>query len=801
MKKKSTKSKNSLPAISSRFLPWLIAAGFLLTTFAIYSPALDGEFIWDDEKIYIGDNELLRDPNGIFKFWFSNEPVDYFPLTYTSFWLEWQVAGTNPLLYHITNVACHAATAFVLYLLLAELKVPWAIWLSALFLVHPIQVESVAWISQRKTVLSVMLGFLACYFYARHRSATKIHLSIAASACFALSVAAKPTLITLPVALAVVEWISIKSSVREIARRLWLFFAIAAVLGVVGVIYQQKLISFVDVREQTFVERLVTMNWTFLFYLRQVFAVWTLTFVYPRWDVSATSLLDWLPTLIVLSATFGLWRYRALLGINAFVAWCVAWITLFPSLGLVDVFYWRYSYVGDHYVYQSLPAFLVMLAYLLTKPAKRIGQLPQRVTAILLTCVLAVVSYSRAELYESPQRLWDDTVKANPKAGVAWWNLGALQQSPVLLLKAVEVQPSLFEVWLQLATLASIQGDGVAALEYYRKGEEAAPVKVSEHLSCLIGQVGMHIRFKDLPKAQDVLQTIDRRIARGELIDPIPSSQQLALHVVRLCFAASNAQAEKVAISDFTQDFRHLLESQKTEASFTTIAQTCEDCGAVEAAIEAYQSLLNWNPQHAGALSAVGRCYIEMGRFEESETFLRKAIQSGDATPETQISLGVALMNLGRMSEGLQVFEAAAEGNHLYFRLWSNLGLAYAVNGRPKDAYRAWSVALQINHDDISTLRDLAWLVSTNEALSTQPDLLQSAIRMAQRAWDLSERSRPDCLDSLAAAYASAGKFPQAVGAMQTAIELLKAQQASEHQLEALKERLTLYNSGKAYRE
>ncbi|MDX1928359.1 MAG: tetratricopeptide repeat protein [Pirellulaceae bacterium] len=770
----------------------------MLLAVAIYFPALRGEFIWDDVKIYIVENELMNDPYGIFKFWFSSEPVDYFPLTYTSFWIEWQMVEADPLLYHLTNLVLHAVTSFVIYLLLVELKVPWALWLALLFLVHPIQVESVAWVSQRKTVLSVMLGVLACYYYTRQRTVASIKLQIAAWLCFALSIAAKPTLITLPVAFAVVEILAARTSLRALVRMLWPYFLIAAVLGAVGVLYQQKLINFVDVRQQTLAERLLTMSWVCLFYVRQIFAVWTLNFVYPRWDVSLASPVDWLPTLVMFTTSFGLWRYRKICGVEPLSAWCVAWITLFPSLGLVDVFYWRYSYVGDHYIYQSLPVLFALFAYLLHRPVSQLlGLWPRRGLAVGLAVILGIVSFFRAELYESPERLWQATVRVNPSAGVAWWNLGALEQSSRLLLKAVEVQPELFEVWLQLAQLALTQRDDPAALQYFLQGELAAPAKLSEHLSCLIGQVAVHTRFKDFESARKVLGNIDRRIGLGELIDPTPSWQQLSLDVVRVCLSSSEQEAQP----NEAESFQQLLQSQREEANLTTIARISEDCGALDFAIAAHKSRLNRDPQHVASLAAIGRCYIELQRFDEAEEYLRGAVAAGDLTPETKISLGVALMNLGRPAEGLQVFEAAARNNRLYFRLWSNLGLAYVVNGKPREAYVAWKTALELNPDDVALLRDLSWLASTNEELAAQPAMLRTAISNATRAWELSGRARADCLDALAAAQASSGKFRDAELTMRSAIRLSESLSGASNQLQAYQYRLSLYQAGKMYRE
>lgn len=196
------KANSQTPANASWALPSvLLFIAFCSAAVIIYAPSFHGEFIWDDVRIYIVENALLSQPNAVYRFWFTNDPIDYYPLTYTTFWMEYQFVGAHPELYHIDNWLLHAASTLAVYWSMRELRVPGAIWLACLFLVHPIQVESVAWICQRKTILSTGLGFASIAAYLRYARNGDSGWLVGSIFLFMFSLSARPTMIMLPVGL------------------------------------------------------------------------------------------------------------------------------------------------------------------------------------------------------------------------------------------------------------------------------------------------------------------------------------------------------------------------------------------------------------------------------------------------------------------------------------------------------------------------------------------------------------------------------------------------------------------------
>src|SRR6476620_7302453 len=167
--RKKSSNTSALRASASDVDMRQVLAGVLLIAGAvlvIYWPSLRGDFVLDDE-ILVSQNNLVRASDGLTRFWFSTEPADYWPMTNSSFWLEWRLWLDNPTGYRATNIALHIADALLVWLVLRRLAIPGAFFAALLFAVHPVNVESVAWIAQRKNVLSLLFFLLSAYAYLR----------------------------------------------------------------------------------------------------------------------------------------------------------------------------------------------------------------------------------------------------------------------------------------------------------------------------------------------------------------------------------------------------------------------------------------------------------------------------------------------------------------------------------------------------------------------------------------------------------------------------------------------------------
>ena len=145
----------------------------MLITFLAYLPVWRAGFIWDDDSMLTA-NPLIRLENGLYYFWFTTAANDYFPLTFTSLWVEWRLWGANAMGYHVTNVLLHGLGAVLLWRVLARLKIPGAWWAALLFGLHPVGVASVAWIAERKNTLSLVFYLSSILAYLRIDSALRV---------------------------------------------------------------------------------------------------------------------------------------------------------------------------------------------------------------------------------------------------------------------------------------------------------------------------------------------------------------------------------------------------------------------------------------------------------------------------------------------------------------------------------------------------------------------------------------------------------------------------------------------------
>src|SRR5438874_11579252 len=227
----------SLPSRACIFALMLIA----VTIFA-YTPAWNGGFIWDDDA-YIINNELLTAPDGLRRIWFSlDSPSQYFPLVYSTFRIEHALWGLNPTGYHWVNLLLHVANALLVWRVLARLSVPGAWLAGAVFALHPVQVESVAWITERKNVLMgffFLLTLLAWLAFVDERTKRPWPFYVLALILYVLALSSKTTACTLPAALFLILWLQKRPINWERILELAPFFLLALGMGLVAIWWER----------------------------------------------------------------------------------------------------------------------------------------------------------------------------------------------------------------------------------------------------------------------------------------------------------------------------------------------------------------------------------------------------------------------------------------------------------------------------------------------------------------------------------------------------------------------------------
>ena len=277
----------------------------------IYYPSIRGDFILDDD-ILLTQSELIKAPDGLYRFWCTAEAVDYWPVTNSSLWFEWRLWGDRPTGYHVTNVLLHCAASLLVWLLLKKLSIPWAFLAALLFAVHPVNVESVAWISQRKNILAMLFFLLSIFSYVEAELKTTLNASAIVPGgtkrwyglsffLFLLAMLSKGSAVILPpLLLLIVLWR--RKATWQDAVRLMPFFAASAALTWVNILFQNKG-SENAIRSIEPIARLLQAGAVPWFYLYKAFWPFDLTFVYPQWTTDPANPLWWIPLAASLGVT------------------------------------------------------------------------------------------------------------------------------------------------------------------------------------------------------------------------------------------------------------------------------------------------------------------------------------------------------------------------------------------------------------------------------------------------------------------------------------------------------------------
>ena len=405
-------------AVSRASLGWssgwlrclLVIAGLVI----LYSPACQSGFTWDDDE-HLTQNPCIIGPQSIVDIW-TTRAARICPLVLSTFWLEHQMWGLSPMPYHLVNVLMHAGAALLLWRVLLALRVPGA-WLGALlWAVHPVQVETVAWVTEMKNTQSGLFFMTAVLFYLRTlRGGSRKRLDYSLSLLFGfLGMASKTSVVVLPAVLGLCVWyVEGRVSRRRLTELVP--YVLMTLAASALALWTQDIEGANDpLWQRSLSERLVTAGAVVWFYLGKLAWPHPLVFVYPKWQVDVASVLWWLPLIGLLMLLGMLIRRRGIL-----FAMLYFLIALGPVMGLLDHYFLRYSFVGDHFQYLASIGPLALLGAVCSK-------LPRWVPAMVLAA-FCFISWTQQRLYRDPEVLWTHTLQHHPTCWLACNNLGILR--------------------------------------------------------------------------------------------------------------------------------------------------------------------------------------------------------------------------------------------------------------------------------------------------------------------------------------------------------------------------------------
>jgi tetratricopeptide (TPR) repeat protein len=484
------------PTLLSR--DWLWGLILLLAVLLVYQPVWYAGFIWDDDY-HVTANPCIVGPLGLKEIW-TTSAGQFFPFVLTTFWIEHALWGLAPLPYHLVNVFQHAASAVLLWLVLRGLRVPGA-WLgAALWALHPVQVESVAWITEMKNTESGLFFLLSILFFVRLLKARGLDARAGGGCNYALTLifaalamACKTPTLVLPLVLCLCAWwVEGRWHWRDLMR-LVPIFVMSVVAGTVTMWPQTSDVAApIDPQwARSWPERVATAGDVIWFYLSKLLWPHPLMAIYPRWRIDAGQWVSYLPLLAAMIVLLILWLKRDSWSRPCFFALAYFLVVLSPFLGLIDQSFWRYSFVEDHLQYLASMGPLALAGAGIIRLADFV--IPGRSWLQSTLCagivlVLGILSWQRTWAYESDEKLWADTLARNPNCWAGYNNLGRdlydqgqTAEAMVQYEKALEINPNDAEAHYNLGNALSTRGQGDEAIAEFQKALEINPNLAAVH--------------------------------------------------------------------------------------------------------------------------------------------------------------------------------------------------------------------------------------------------------------------------------------------------------------------------------
>jgi tetratricopeptide (TPR) repeat protein len=659
-----------------------LAAGLVLLTFAAHFPALDNGFIWDDDDHFTA-NSAMTSADGLRKIWTSLAVSRYYPFTLTTFWAQRRLWGLSPLPYHAVTIALHGVNAALLFVLLRKLEVRAAWVAAALWAVHPVNVESVAWITELKNTQSGAFFFLALLCFLEFEDRTKRLWGALSILCFAAAILSKPSAVVLPPILLLCAWWRRGRLTRGDFIHAAPFFALALAVSLLTIHEQQNQIDRVPHDWSIgFVGRFAVAGRAPWFYLWKTVWPANLMFVYPRWEINAHAPISFLPWLGTAVGAVALWRLRSRrwaracsFGLGYFV------IALLPVLGFFDIFYFRYSFVADHFQYLASIGLTALVA------AGAATWMPQRTAKECLAAVaiglLGLLSWKHAQTFHDDETLWRDTLLRNPTAFLAQNNMG------VLLLGRRQYAD---------------------CEKYFRKA-----VRLKPHYLEGLTNLGLTL----------------------------------------------------TALGNYAEAEQQLQEALRIQVD-------------------------SWKAHYF-----LAHLYYLQKRPAESEREFRRAIVADPTIADSYYDLGNLLQEQHRYTEAVENYRKAIEQDSTSVNAYLALAKSLTIQGKYADAMSMFRRGLTVEPRHLVMRNELAWLMATapDAAVRSAPQ----AIEISEQIAGLTARQEPRPLATLAAAYAEAGRFDEAVRTAKEATDLAAARHLTNLVAE-IESQLRRYQQGKPYR-
>jgi tetratricopeptide (TPR) repeat protein len=678
-----------------QFSDSVLWAMIFCATLAAYFPALRGGLLWDDSSHLTKPG--LQSLHGLWRIWFElGATQQYYPLLHSAFWLEQRMWGDAVAGYHFTNVALHAMSACLVVMIMKRLSLPGAWFAGFVFALHPVHVESVAWISEQKSTLSGVFYLASLLTYLHFDQDRRESKYLLATALFVLALLSKTVTATLPAVLLVIFWwrrgrLEWKPDVQPLLP----WFALGITAGLFTSWVER---TFIGARGADFLltpaQRVLIAGRVICFYASKLLWPTNLTFFYPRWKIDPAVWWQWLFPAGVLAVGMGLVfaarRHRGpLAGFLIFSG------TLFPVLGFLNVYPFRYSYVADHFQYLASLGIIVPVAATLVPAIERVSS--RRFVTIAccstLILVLSVLTWRQCRMYRDIETLYRESLARNPGSWLAHYNLGVLfTDMPGRLPDAIaeyqaalRIKPDFAEAHVNLGnSLSQIPGRLPDAIAEYQAALQIKPDYAEAH-----NDLGIALSFTP-GRLQDAMA--EYQTALRIKPDFAEAHVNLGNSLSQLPLRQPEAMAEYQTALRINPDY--------AEAHYNLGNLLARTPGRLQDAIAEYQAALRINPDYAKAHYNLGIVFSAIpGRLPEAIAEFQLALQIRPDYAEAHSELGIVLAGMpGRLADAVAEYRAALRIRPDYAEAHYNLGNSLSqMPGRQAEAIAEYREALRIN--------------------------------------------------------------------------------------------------------
>ncbi len=715
---------------SRRDAPAALALGLL--TGICYLPAmLWGGLIWDDFIWF--QSRAVREWSGLGAIWSWPSLIEneshYWPLTYTTFWLEHKIWGLEPSGYHAVNVLLHLLNSLLAWRLLVRLAVPGAWVAAAVFAAHPLHVESVAWIIERKDVLSGLFYLAAVLVWLRFLQRPRPWRYGLALLLFAAGLLSKSIVITLPVALLIVQWWKSGRITGRDLQRLAPFFLVALVITALDLSSYGSRHGALD---YSLPERVLIASRALWFYAGKLAWPTDLAVVYPRWDISLGDPWAWVYLAAAAALATALWLLRHRIGRGPLAGALFFAVTLSPVLGFVKYGYMDHSFVADRMQYLAGIGVMAVVIGAAAHSANRMsGRLKMGAAGVVVAvlALLGTTTWRQAGIYRDDVTFYSHIISLNPKAWIIHSNLGkALIRAdrPEEALAAARINmkknPDHAGAFSLLGHAFFLAGRFDEAEENLRRALEIDPSHRATHL-IMVDMLRKQERYEEAREGVRAVLEIDSESALAhaymgeillhlhrynEAVESLNKALSLSkdapslkpdlpaadsLHVL-LGKASSELGRPQAAAEHFQ---RALAINPRNRQSLNQLGEYFFEQKHYQEALDLYQALLEIDPDNAATHSNIATTLSQLGRPEAVEEHIRRALELDPLNTEALKYLAASRFGRKRYQEALDLYRTLLEIDPDNGTTHTNIGVTLHYLGRTQEAIRSLERALSLD--------------------------------------------------------------------------------------------------------